>query len=225
MGFGCLPSISQPISTSTPICLKKNNQKINKAKAKNSSSDDEVEVVWQLPVSKTPPNVPITRPQNVSTVRQKVKYLHCYYVVGYFILFLIFCLHKSKCSEFRPKVVKVCSVSNSLPPLGSRPNKKTAATEHNPDATTLVFNRTGGNLSTENVQQATTEDEETENLAWDIQSTDLPVSSSDDETFSVANFDTNSCKDTSNSSSPTPIPEDPDDDTVTSSDDLEGEIL
>ena len=166
--------------------------------------------------------MPITRPQNVSTVRQEVKHLDCYYVVCYFILFLNFCLHKSKCSEFRPNVVKVCSVSNSL---GSRPNKKTATTEHNPDATTLVSNRTGGNLSTENVQQATTEDEETENLAWDIQSTDLPVSSSDDETFSVANFDTNSCKDTSNSSSPTPIPEDPDDDTVTSSDDLEGEIL
>ena len=80
-------------------------------------------------------------------------------------------------------------------------------------------------MSTENVQQATTEDEETENLVWDIQSTDPPVSSSDDETFSVANFDINSCKDTSNSSSPTPNPEDPDDDTVTSSDDLEGEIL
>ena len=184
-------------------------------------SDGEVEVVWPLPVpsSKTPPpppNVPITRPQYVSPVRQKVKYLDYYYVIMLYLIF--FCFQKPKYSAFRPKVINVCSWSgvstfDSLPPLSSysrpailrRPNKKT-----------LVTNRTPQTAGLPVVKQAIVQ--ETENLtkAWDIQPTDTPVLSSEGETFSMADFGINSCEDTSNSSSPTPIPENTENNTVLS---------
>ena len=221
--------LSQPISTSTPIS-QKINEETKKVEAINSISDDtHDEIVWPLPDSNSRirPSTPIRKPKNVSPVGHEVKYLKCFYILFSDIFFFVF--QKAKFTAIQPREVNVSNwnavttFDDSLPPSNSRPamhqkhppSTTTTASLHGPATTVSATIPPTGGLSIENLlpQQTTTQVQEPENWTFNspIQSTETLDPSNDNEEFLMIDSGVYlfECE-TSNSSFNTTDPESPD---------------
>ena len=224
----------QPISTSTPIS-QKINEETKKVEAINSISDDtHDEIVWPLPDSNSRirPSTPIRKPKNVSPVGHEVKYLKCFYILFSDIFFFVF--QKAKFTAIQPREVNVSNwnavttFDDSLPPSNSNsrpamhqqhpPSTTTTATLHDTATTILATIPSTGGLSIENLlpQQTTTQVQEPENLKFDssFQSTETSVPSNDDGNLVVDSAIYSFEYETSNSSFNTMDPKSQDQDSV-----------